>query len=181
MSNYASNRSFLLYIDVHIFDSNLVKNAFTRCRVPFRSFCVFQCLEYHRTAVSKVSKGKKWSVNCFQTLKVQEVEYTYSSKKIWVSAKFVLLWCSEMNIGETCSFSLPGTWLKVSSTKKNSAKKLICIGEKSVPQTACLLSKSTRNLCIAEPREARGGGERGGHKMSGMEGGENWSKCTCVI
>ena len=29
----------------------------------------------------------------------------------------------------------------------------------------------TRNTCIAEPREARGG-----HKMSGMEGGENWSK-----
>ena len=24
--------------DIHIFDSNLVKNAFTRCRVPFRSF-----------------------------------------------------------------------------------------------------------------------------------------------
>jgi len=35
----------------------------------------------------------------------------------------------------------------------------------------------TRNTCIAEPREARGGG----HKMSGMEEGENWSKCTCVI
>ena len=35
----------------------------------------------------------------------------------------------------------------------------------------------TRNTCIAEPREARGGG--GGEeaqKMSGMEGGENWSK-----
>ena len=26
----------------------------------------------------------------------------------------------------------------------------------------------TRNMCIAEAR--------GGHKMSGMEGGENWSK-----
>ena len=32
----------------------------------------------------------------------------------------------------------------------------------------------TRNTCIAEPREARGGGEA--HKMSGMEEGENWSK-----
>ena len=32
----------------------------------------------------------------------------------------------------------------------------------------------TRNTCIAEPREAWGGGEA--HKMSGMEGGENWSK-----
>ena len=33
----------------------------------------------------------------------------------------------------------------------------------------------TRNTCIAKPREARGGGG-GAHKMSGMEGGENWSK-----
>ena len=32
-------------------------------------------------------------------------------------------------------------------------------------------------LCVAEPREARGGE----HEMSGMEGVENWSKCTCVI
>ena len=31
----------------------------------------------------------------------------------------------------------------------------------------------TRNTCIAEPREAWGGEA---HKMSGMEGGENWSK-----
>ena len=29
------------YIDVHIFDSKLVKNAFARCRVPFRGFRVF--------------------------------------------------------------------------------------------------------------------------------------------
>ena len=29
------------YIDVHIFDSKLLKNAFTPCRVPFRGFCVF--------------------------------------------------------------------------------------------------------------------------------------------
>ena len=29
------------YIDVHIFDSKLVKNAFTRCRVPIRGFRVF--------------------------------------------------------------------------------------------------------------------------------------------
>ena len=32
----------------------------------------------------------------------------------------------------------------------------------------------TRNTCIAEPREAQGGVDA--HKMSGMEGGENWSK-----
>ena len=46
-------------------------------------------------------------------------------------------------------------------------------------------SKLTGNTCIAEAREPRrGGGGRGGggggggdaHKMSGMEGGENWSK-----
>ena len=29
------------YIDVHIFDSKLVKNAFARCRVPFRGFHAF--------------------------------------------------------------------------------------------------------------------------------------------
>ena len=29
-------------------------------------------------------------------------------------------------------------------------------------------------MCIAEPREARGGGEA--RKMSGMKGGDNWSK-----
>ena len=29
------------YIDVHIFDRKLVKNAFARCRVPFRSFRTF--------------------------------------------------------------------------------------------------------------------------------------------
>ena len=30
-------------------------------------------------------------------------------------------------------------------------------------------------MCIAEPREARGGGGKA-HKMSAIEGGENWSK-----
>ena len=29
------------YIDVHIFDSKLVKTAFARCRVPFGGFCAF--------------------------------------------------------------------------------------------------------------------------------------------
>ena len=33
----------------------------------------------------------------------------------------------------------------------------------------------TRNTCIAKPREARGGGGEA-HKMSAMEGRENWSK-----
>ena len=36
--------------------------------------------------------------------------------------------------------------------------------------------KITRNTCIAEPREARGWGGGGGHKLSWMEGRENWSK-----
>ena len=36
--------------------------------------------------------------------------------------------------------------------------------------------KITRNTCIAEPREARGWRGGGGHKLSGMEGGENWTK-----
>ena len=30
------------YIDVHIFDSKLVKNAFARCLVPFRGFHAFK-------------------------------------------------------------------------------------------------------------------------------------------
>ena len=39
------------------------------------------------------------------------------------------------------------------------------------------LSRYTRNTCIAETREARGGGGVGeAHKMSAMEGGENRSK-----
>ena len=48
---------------------------------------------------------------------------------------------------------------------------------KGVERASRLFLSITRNTCIPEPREARAGG----HKMSGMEGGENWSKCTCVI
>ena len=49
----------------------------------------------------------------------------------------------------------------------------MCISKVSLFNT---LKKSktianTRNTCIAEPREARGEA----YKMSGMEGGENWS------
>ena len=43
----------------------------------FARFNVFH-FEYHCMVVSKVSKGKEGSVNPFQTLKVQEMEYTYS-------------------------------------------------------------------------------------------------------
>ena len=35
----AINRYY--YIDAHIFDNKLVKNAFAHCRVPFRSFHEF--------------------------------------------------------------------------------------------------------------------------------------------
>ena len=45
----------------------------------FAHFNVTFYLEYHCTAVSEGSRGKKWSVNPFQTSKVQETEYTYSS------------------------------------------------------------------------------------------------------
>ena len=45
----------------------------------FARFNVTFYLEYHCMAVSEVSRGKKWSVNPFQTPKVQETEYTYSS------------------------------------------------------------------------------------------------------
>ena len=34
---------------------------------------------------------------------------------------------------------------------------------------------------LLEIRVSQNLAKLGGHKMSGMEGGENWSKCTCVI
>ena len=111
-----------------------MKNVFTRWRAPFRGFCVFLCpfyLESRYTAVCEVSKGKKWSVNPFQTLMCRKwnthtVKWSLGITKnvIWVIKEqnllmFVLRWSSEKNNGETWSFSLPGTWSKVSSTKKN--------------------------------------------------------------
>ena len=99
----------------------------------FARFNVTFYLEYHCTTVSEVSRGKKWSVNPFQTPKVQEMEYTYSSAKFrnyekkkqknWVILQnlhtLVLRWCSEKNISETWSLSLAGTWSKVTFSKKN--------------------------------------------------------------
>ena len=41
------------YTDVHILDSKLVKNAFTRFRVPFYSFCVFNV----RSTLSIIIRG----------------------------------------------------------------------------------------------------------------------------
>ena len=62
--------------------------------------------------VSKVSKGKKWNVNPSQTLKVQEVEFTYSStnfrnyekKKNWV--------ITEQNLPNLFYFDVP-KWTSV--------------------------------------------------------------------
>ena len=41
------------YTDVYILDSKLVKNAFTRFRVPFYSFCVFNV----RSTLSIIIRG----------------------------------------------------------------------------------------------------------------------------
>ena len=41
------------YTDIHILDSKLVKNAFTRFRVPFYSFCVFNV----RSTLSIIIRG----------------------------------------------------------------------------------------------------------------------------
>ena len=129
----------------------------------FARFNVTFYLEYHCTAVSEVSRGKKWSVNPFQTPKVQETEYTYSSanfrnyekknKKIglfykictrlfyvdvpkWTSVKLDFFPCLARD-----RKSPPRHLLKEESSLIFSAKKLICIGEKFVPQTACLPSQ----------------------------------------
>ena len=93
---------------------------------------------YHRIMVSEVSKGQKWRVNPFRTLEVQEMEYTYSSKNLrnyekkWgllenkIQHKFVLCWRSEINVNETWSFSLPGTWWKVSTKEVDLHWRKVC-------------------------------------------------------
>ena len=96
----------------------------------FARFNVTFYLEYHCTAVSR---GKKWSVNPFQTPKVQETEYTYSSanfrnyeknpKKLGYFTKsahacFTLMFRNEHR-WNLIFFLLPGTWSKVTSSKKN--------------------------------------------------------------
>ena len=64
--------------------------------------------------------------------------YTFSIivQRCRKSPRFVLY----LHIGETWSFSLPGTWSKVSSTKKNFVAKYLrqrsWFGKKFVPQTA---------------------------------------------
>ena len=47
------------YIDVHILDSKLVKNAFTSCRVPFYSFCMFNVRSTLRIIVWRCLKSLK--------------------------------------------------------------------------------------------------------------------------
>ena len=82
-----------------------------------RFMSVYIYLEYHRTAVSKVSKVRPISA-----------------------------------MGQTWSFSLPGKWSKVSSTKKNFVAKYLrqrsWFGKKFVPQTA--YSSSEVNKYTAE-------------------------------
>ena len=124
----------------------------------FARFNVMFYLEHHCTAVSEVSRGKKWSVNPFQTLKVQEMEYTYSSanfrnneknKKLGYFTKsahicFTLMFRNEhqWNLIFFLAWHVIESHLpKEESSLIFSAKKLICIGEKCVPQTTCLSSE----------------------------------------
>ena len=125
----------------------------------FARFNVTFYLEYHCTAVSEVSIDKKWSVNPFQILNVQETEYTYSSanfrnyekkikKKLGYFSKsahacFTLMFRNEhgWNLIFFLAWHVIKSHLKKESLLIFSAKKLICIGEKFVPQTACLPSQ----------------------------------------
>ena len=126
----------------------------------FARFNVTFYLEYHCTAVSEVSRGKKWSVNPFQTPKVQETEYTYSSanfrnyekkitKKLGYFSKsahacFTLMFRNEHRwnlIFFLAWHVIESHFFKEESSLIFSAKKLICIGEKFVPQTACWWSE----------------------------------------
>ena len=126
----------------------------------FARFNVTFYLEYHCTAVSEVSIDKKWSVNPFQILNVQETEYTYNSanfrnyekkitKKLGYFSKpahacFTLMFRNKhrWNLIFFLAWHLiESHFLKEESSLIFSAKKLICIGEKFVPQTACLPSQ----------------------------------------
>ena len=126
----------------------------------FARFNVAFYLEYHCTAVSEVSIDKKWSVNPFQILNVQETEYTYSSanfrnyekkitKKLGYFSKsahacFTLMFRNEHRwnlIFFLAWHVIESHFLKEESSLIFSAKKLICIGERFVPQTACWWSE----------------------------------------
>ena len=123
----------------------------------FARFNVTFYLEYHCTAVSEVSRGKKWSVNPFQTPKVQETEYSSANfrnyeknqKKLGYFTKsahacFTLMFWNEhrWNLIFFLAWHVIENLLhKEESWLIFSAKKLICVRERSVPQTACLLSE----------------------------------------
>ena len=130
----------------------------------FARFNVTFYLDYHCTAVSEVSIDKKWSVNPFQILNVQETEYTYSSanfrnyekkktKKLGYFTKsahacFTLMFRNEHRwnlIFFLAWHVIESHLLKGESSLIFSAKKLICIGEKFVPQTACLHHQKSIN------------------------------------
>ena len=112
----------LYCLDVKVFGGKLVKNSFTCCWVPSQDFRLFSCPFIYTL-----------SIIVRQCLK---------------SPRFVLY----LHIGETWSFSLPGTWSKVSSTKKNFVAKYLrqrsWFGKKFVPQTA--YSSSEVNKYTAE-------------------------------
>ena len=93
----------------------------------FARFNVTFYLEYHCTAVSEVSRGKKWSVNPFQTPKVQET-LMFRNEHRWNLIFFLAWHVIESHLLKELSLIFL-------------AKKLICIGEKFVPQTACLSSE----------------------------------------
>ena len=122
--------------------------------------------------MSEVSKGKKWSINPFETLEVQEMEYTYSSTNLRNYEKKKLGWlknkiCTNLFYVDVPKWTLVKLDLflawrvmesllhKEESSLIFSAKKLIYIGEKSVPQTACLSSevkKYTAELSFGSSR-----------------------------
>ena len=119
----------LYCLDVKVFGGKLVKNSFTCCWVPCQDFRLFSCPFIYTL-----------SIIVRQCLK---------------SPRFVLY----LHIGETWSFSLPGTWSKVSSTKKNFVAKYLqqrsWFGKKFVPQTGYLSSKVnkyTAELSFGSPR-----------------------------
>ena len=125
------------YIDIHIFDSKLHWWKMHSHVVEFFSV-VFACFNVCSTLsiiVQRCLKSLKvksdafifFKLSRFRKLNTHTVQQTLGIMKkkiIWVFKeknlhKFILRWCSETNIGETWSFSLPGTWSKIPYTKKN--------------------------------------------------------------
>ena len=132
----------------------------------FARFNVTFYLEYHCTAVSEVSRGKKWSMNLFklsrfrkrnthtvqQTLEItkkKQKKLGYFTKS--AHACFTLMFWNEhrWNLIFFLAWHVIENLLhKEESSLIFSAKKLICVRKKSVPETARLISKV--NKYIAE-------------------------------